>query len=92
MFGMSSKQIDDASKILQELGRSWRDLVAGSEGYLTAKGRVGLQSQAVVWGDMVFLPVKGSLYSTDRFILNRVQDSMVRSSRGRPSSTSAHHG
>jgi hypothetical protein len=51
MFGMKPKQIDEASEILQELARDWRTLVAGSEGFLTGKGRVGLQSQAVVWGE-----------------------------------------
>ena len=51
MFGMKPDQVDEASRILQELSRDWRNLVAGSEGFLTGKGRVGLQSQAVVWGE-----------------------------------------
>ena len=51
MFGMKPDQVDEACQILRDLARDWRNLVAGSEGFLTAKGRVGLQSQAIVWGD-----------------------------------------
>lgn len=51
MFGMKPDQVDEAGQILQELARDWRTLIAGSEGFLTGKGRVGLQSQAVVWGE-----------------------------------------
>ena len=50
-FGMKQEQIFEAGQILQELARDWRNLIAGSEGFLTGKGRVGLQSQAVVWGE-----------------------------------------
>ena len=50
-FGMKPDQVDEAGQILQELARDWRSLVAGSEGFLVGKGRVGLQSQAVVWGE-----------------------------------------
>ena len=51
MFGMKPDQVDEACRILRDLARDWRNLVAGSEGFLTAKGRVGLRSQAIVWGD-----------------------------------------
>ena len=51
MFGMSSQQVQEAGTILKELATDWRELAAGSEGFLTARGRVGLQSQAVVWGE-----------------------------------------
>ena len=51
MFGMKPEQVDEAGSILSDLAKDWRNLIAGSEGYLTAKGRVGLQSQAVVWGE-----------------------------------------
>jgi hypothetical protein len=51
MFGMKPDQVDEAGQIAQELARDWRTLIAGSEGFLTGKGRVGLQSQAVVWGE-----------------------------------------
>lgn len=54
-FGLSSKQTDEAGSILQQLASDWIELVAGSEGYLTAPGRVGLDRQAVVWGEMVLL-------------------------------------
>ena len=30
----------------------WRDLVAGSEGFLTGRGRAGFEGREVVWGDM----------------------------------------
>lgn len=32
---------------------NWRDLVAGSEGFLTGKGRAGCEGREVVWGEMV---------------------------------------
>lgn len=51
MFGMKPEQVDEASGILRDLAKDWRNLVAGSEGYLTGKGRVGLQSHSVVWGE-----------------------------------------
>ena len=52
-FGLPSKQLDEASSILQQLASDWTELLVGSEGYLTAPGRVGLEKQAVVWGEMV---------------------------------------
>ena len=54
-FGLQRPQVDEAALILQELGRDWQELLAGSEGFLTDKRRAGLYKQAVVWGDMVHL-------------------------------------
>lgn len=53
MFGISPAQTSEAGSILQEIARDWRELVAGSEGYLTGEGRRGLYRQEVVWGEMV---------------------------------------
>ncbi|KAH7394180.1 thioesterase-like superfamily-domain-containing protein [Phaeosphaeria sp. MPI-PUGE-AT-0046c] len=53
MFGISPTQASEAGSILQEISRDWRELVAGSEGYLTGEGRRGLYKQEVVWGEMV---------------------------------------
>jgi hypothetical protein len=55
-FGLTSEQLDEAGAILQQLASTWTELLAGSEGYLTAPGRVGLAKQAVVWGEMVCRP------------------------------------
>lgn len=52
-FGLKPEQTQAAGKILQELARDWRELVAGSEGFLTEKSRRGLYRQEVVWGEMV---------------------------------------
>ncbi|KAF1817646.1 hypothetical protein P152DRAFT_25632 [Eremomyces bilateralis CBS 781.70] len=52
-FGMNTAQVGEASEILKELSRDWRELVAGSEGYLTAEDRRGLWRHRVVWGEMV---------------------------------------
>lgn len=54
-FGLSPRQVEDAGSILQQLSADWARLVVGREGYLTGPGRVGLDKQAVVWGDMVYL-------------------------------------
>ncbi|KAF7508009.1 hypothetical protein GJ744_009906 [Endocarpon pusillum] len=51
-FGLSSTQLEEASSILRQLASDWTELLVGSEGYLTAPGRVGLEKQAVVWGEM----------------------------------------
>jgi putative alpha-1,2-mannosidase len=53
MFGISSAQTHEAGSILQEISSDWRELSAGSEGYLTGKGERGLFRQEVVWGEMV---------------------------------------
>jgi hypothetical protein len=38
--------------MLEELATDWRELVAGSEGFLTGEGRRGLWRHEVCWGDM----------------------------------------
>jgi hypothetical protein len=53
MFGLDTKQTKEACLILRELTEDWRELVAGSEGFLTGKNRAGLFRQEVVWGEMV---------------------------------------
>ncbi|KAJ5756355.1 hypothetical protein N7533_005898, partial [Penicillium manginii] len=53
MFGLKPAQVDDAGKILQQLARDWRELIAGSEGFLTDGKRRGLYRHNVVWGEMV---------------------------------------
>ncbi|RMZ70243.1 thioesterase thiol ester dehydrase-isomerase [Pyrenophora seminiperda CCB06] len=51
-FGITPTQIEEAGSILQETARDWRELVAGSEGFLTGKQWRGLYRQEVVWGEM----------------------------------------
>lgn len=50
MFGCSPAQVAQASGVLHALATEWRQLSAGSEGYLTG-GRRGLEGQQVVWGE-----------------------------------------
>ena len=45
--------MDEAGNILKVVAREWRELVAGSEGFLTGRGRAGTEGREVVWGDMV---------------------------------------
>ncbi|KAJ5168178.1 uncharacterized protein N7482_003772 [Penicillium canariense] len=52
MFGLKPNQIDDAGKLLQQLARDWRELIAGSEGFLTDERRRSLYRHNVVWGEM----------------------------------------
>ena len=52
-FGLSSEGLEEASQTTQELGKDWIELLAGSEGFLTGKGRFGLDRQEVAWGEMV---------------------------------------
>lgn len=53
MFGLTAEQTREAGTILREMGDNWRELVAGSEGFLTGKGRWGLYRREVIWGEMV---------------------------------------
>ena len=41
-----------AGNVLLVIAREWRDLVAGSEGFLTGPGRAGLEGHRVAWGEM----------------------------------------
>lgn len=53
MFGLKPAQVEDAGDVLRQLARDWRELIAGSEGYLTGKSFRGLFKHNVVWGEMV---------------------------------------
>lgn len=57
MFGLKPSQVLEAGRILQQIARDWRELVAGSQGFLTHKTRRAVYRQNVAWGDMVFLSV-----------------------------------
>ncbi|KAI9817815.1 MAG: hypothetical protein M1827_000934 [Pycnora praestabilis] len=82
LFGLKQNQSEEAGLILQVMAKDWRDLVAGSEGFLTSKGRRGLYRQQVVWGEMPMTwPDHITVYhklrslpssSTDCFILDVV--------------------
>lgn len=52
MFGITPAQTEEAGSILQEISTNWRELVAGSEGFLTGPEYRGLFRQEVVWGEM----------------------------------------
>jgi len=52
LFGLQPHQTEQAGSILKEIARDWRELLAGSEGFLTGSDRRGLYRQAVVWGEM----------------------------------------
>ncbi|KAH1495871.1 hypothetical protein KXV74_001146 [Aspergillus fumigatus] len=52
MFGLKPPQVEEAGYILQRIARDWRELIAGSEGYLTDEQRRGLYRQRVAWGEM----------------------------------------
>ena len=61
IFGLKPAQVDEAGDILRVLTREWRELLAGSEGFLVGKRRAGLEGQQVVWGEMASLPDVGLL-------------------------------
>ncbi|OAG39383.1 hypothetical protein AYO21_06399 [Fonsecaea monophora] len=50
-FGLPPKLVEEAGQVLQVLARDWRELLAGSEGYLTSEKRAGLHRQKIVWGE-----------------------------------------
>ncbi|KAJ5567651.1 hypothetical protein N7535_006957 [Penicillium sp. DV-2018c] len=51
MFGMNPAQIEEGGKISQQLAEEWRELIAGSEGFLTDRKRRSLFRHNVVWGE-----------------------------------------
>lgn len=53
MFGLQPAQVDVAGSILQQVARDWRELIAGSEGFLTGETRRSVFRHSVVWGEMV---------------------------------------
>ena len=53
MFGLKPPQIQEAGDILQQIARDWRELVSGSEGFLTNETVRGLFQHNVAWGEMV---------------------------------------
>jgi hypothetical protein len=56
-FGLRPAQTEQAGNVLRQLATDWRELVAGSEGFLTGEKRRGLYGHNVIWGEMV-----GGLY------------------------------
>lgn len=61
MFGISPSQTEEAGSVLQEISADWRELIAGSEGYLTGPEYRGLFRQEVVWGEMVAFSANSSV-------------------------------
>ncbi|CAG8071048.1 unnamed protein product [Penicillium salamii] len=55
MFGLPPAQIEEGGRILDQLAKEWRELVAGSEGFLTEAKRRSLFRHGVVWGEQVWL-------------------------------------
>lgn len=53
IFGLNQEQVDEAGSIMKIVARDWRELLAGSEGFLTGRGRAGCEGREVVWGEMV---------------------------------------
>ncbi|KAI4834263.1 hypothetical protein E4T44_08934 [Aureobasidium sp. EXF-8845] len=51
-FGMQAEQVARAGAVLETVARDWRELVAGSEGFLTSEDRRGFYRHAIVWGEM----------------------------------------
>ena len=50
LFGMNESQTTEAGILLAEVARDWKDLMAGSEGYLTDRRRAGITSIPIEWG------------------------------------------
>ncbi|EFX00054.1 hypothetical protein CMQ_7056 [Grosmannia clavigera kw1407] len=63
IFGCTQSQIREAAGVLRVLATEWRQLTAGSEGFLTGPRR-GLEGQKVAWGEMdSFGHVNNVIYS-----------------------------
>lgn len=53
VFGLQPTQLDEAGDILRIVAGNWRELVAGSEGFLMRHKREGLEGQVVVGDGIV---------------------------------------
>lgn len=51
-FGCTAEQTRQAGQILSTISRDWRELTAGSEGYLTSPQRCSIYRRLVIWGEM----------------------------------------
>ena len=51
LFGLNQGQVDEVGDIMGVVAGDWRELLAGSEGFLT--GRAGYEGREVAWGEMV---------------------------------------
>ncbi|KAK4191274.1 thioesterase-like superfamily-domain-containing protein [Podospora australis] len=51
IFGCNDQQVTRASSVLRALAEEWKELLAGSEGFLT-DGRRGLDNRQIAWGEM----------------------------------------
>ncbi|KAK4240178.1 hypothetical protein C8A03DRAFT_31747 [Achaetomium macrosporum] len=51
VFGCNSQQISQAAVVMRALATEWRELLVGSEGFLTG-GRRGLDGREIAWGEM----------------------------------------
>ncbi|KAK3995595.1 thioesterase-like superfamily-domain-containing protein [Cladorrhinum sp. PSN332] len=51
IFGCNNQQVSRAAVVLRALALEWKDLLAGSDGYLTG-GRRGLDGREIAWGEM----------------------------------------
>lgn len=60
MFGLQPAQVDEVASIMSLLTQHWRELIAGSEGFLVG----GPEDHAVAWGELVsgmdVAPLNGS--------------------------------
>ncbi|TKA65706.1 hypothetical protein B0A55_11129 [Friedmanniomyces simplex] len=68
-FGTDEHQTQQAGQVLSEIARDWRELVAGSEGFLTSAKRRGIYRQEVVWGE------QDSMGHVNNVIYNRYAES-----------------
>jgi hypothetical protein len=50
-FGCNAHQISQAADVLRAIATEWKELLAGSEGFLTG-GRRGLDGRQIAWGEM----------------------------------------
>jgi hypothetical protein len=60
--GLPTAQAPLAAKILTSISTDWRELIAGSEGFLTTEGKRGLYRRNVEWGEMVCAETHNLLY------------------------------
>ena len=51
MFGCNKEQVREAGSIAEELALNWREIIAGSEGFLTTEGRRGVFKRQIEWGE-----------------------------------------
>jgi hypothetical protein len=62
--GVPDDQVPRVAQVVKRISDDWRDLLVGTEGFLTKESRRGLSGRGVEWGEMVNNPEMNPFWKT----------------------------